>query len=189
MLLAAVLVLFGITHRYSASAEEQPARKDPDGSWYFQKNNNAPEEISPDKEGTVSVSCELPENVTIFFERDRKTFRPRQEDFQKENLSMEVRVECADGRPVRGNIFIKDKDGLWFQSRNVFVLSPGVWHEVGVDLKSSSYDLVPEGHTASWSCLNAATIFARGFTLFSQENRSVRFSCRNLRLSGERKKK
>ncbi|OGV55303.1 MAG: hypothetical protein A2X45_15530 [Lentisphaerae bacterium GWF2_50_93] len=183
---AAAIVLLGSAGNVFSIEEEQKEIRDFEGSWYFQKNTNLPEEIEGDDDGTVSSSFRLQDNAMIYFERKRETFRPQPEVFQKDKLSMEVKVECTEGKAVSGNIFIKDKDGLWFQSRKTYGIPPGSWQKVEVDLKSSSYDLVPEGHSASWSCLNAAIIHTMGFKVFGAENRQIRLSCRDLKLSGER---
>ncbi|MFZ2655620.1 MAG: DUF5060 domain-containing protein [Victivallales bacterium] len=182
----AVLVLFGITGSVFSIEEEVREIRNFEGSWYIQKNSNLPEEVDGDDDGTVSSSFRLKDNAMIYFERKRETFRPRPEAFQKEKLSMEVKIECTEGKTVSGNIFVKDKDGLWFQSRRTYCLSPGTWQKVEVDLKASSHDLVPEGHSAAWNSLNAVMLHTIGFKVFGPENRQIRMSCRDLRLSGER---
>ncbi|HBC89333.1 MAG TPA: hypothetical protein DCZ94_20525 [Lentisphaeria bacterium] len=183
---SAMLVLFGTAGLLFSIEDENSESKNYDGAWFLQVNSRTPEELDPEDDGTISASFKLPGTTMVYFERKRETFRPLPDDFRKDKLSMEVKAVSADGKPVNGSIFIKDKTGLWFQSRRIFSLNSGEWRKVEVDLKASTHELNPEGHTADWNCLNAAMMLTMGFNVFGQEPRNIKFSMRNLGLSGER---
>ena len=184
-----VFLLFGGALWLHPMEGERAEGGKPAVSWFCQKGEGAPVAVEPDADGVVSATRETPGSLMLFSERRRETFRPAKEDFLKGRLSMEVKAECSDGKPVRGWIFVNDKDGLWFQSRESFELVPGVWSKVEVGLSSWSHDLAPENHSSAWSCLGAATIFAKGFHVFSKEDRTITLSCRGLELSGERERR
>ncbi|NQT89621.1 DUF5060 domain-containing protein [bacterium] len=70
---------------------------------------------------------------------------------------------------VKALLFLKDKDGLWFQH---FVEQPiprGAWHTVKVDISSSSPQLRPSGHHAQWSSIHARRIIQLGLKFFCDE--------------------
>ncbi|OGV38083.1 MAG: hypothetical protein A2X48_07350 [Lentisphaerae bacterium GWF2_49_21] len=181
-----VIVLTGITGQLFSIEDDNSESKNYEGSWFLQVNSSIPEELDPEDDGIISASFKLPGPAMVYFERKRETFRPHPDDFRKDKLSMEVKAVSADGKPVNGNIFIKDKDGLWFQSRKSFSLNSGEWRKVEVNLKSSAHELNPEGHSADWNSLNAAMMLTMGFNVFGQEARNIKFSLRNLGLAGER---
>ncbi len=189
ILLVSLLALFllGTAEHLFSIEDENADSRNYDGSWFMQVNSRMPEELDPEDDGTVSATFRLEGSGMVYFERKRETFRPVRSDFRKDKLSMEVKVESSDKKPVRGNIFIKDKDGLWFQSKKSYSLNSGEWLKVEVDLKSSSHELSPEGHSAAWNCLNEVMMLDMGFNVSAQDGREVKLSLRNLGLSGERK--
>jgi len=185
--LVSVLLLSAASARAADDGDDEDVKiPAPEGSWFFQVGSSIPEEVDADDDGVVSGSARMPNSALLYFERKRENFRPTAEDFAKDILTMEVKAESSDGKPVSGNVFVKDKDGLWFQSRKTCSLAPGAWQKIETDLKAASSALKPEGHSATWSCLNAAMMLTAGFKVSGTEARVVRLSCRNLEITGKR---
>jgi len=185
--LLAAAILLGTQHELLSIEDGNAESRSNDGGWFVQLGSNSPEEIEPEDNGTVSAGINSTKGGMLFFQRKRETFRPTRADFRKNILSMEVKVDTPDNRPASGNIFIKDKDGLWFQGMKNCQLKPGEWTKVEVDLRSSAHELVPGGHSAAWSCLNAAMMLDMGFNLSEEKDgHEIKLSLRNLGLSGER---
>ncbi len=159
---------------------------DLNGSWFYSVGDKAAEPVKPDEEGNVSVKIAFPGAGLVFVERDRKAMRPAREDFSPAMLSLDVKHESASGDEVKAVIFVKDKDGLWFQSQKVYHLKPGEWQTLSVGLAGFSKDLTPVGHMASWSSLNAVTIHAAGINVFSKSTEEMTFHCKNLKRLGIR---
>ena len=81
--------------------------------------------------GEAEFSAEFPGGVLLYQERDRYRFKPDRRGFNSKKLSVSVKAEgCA--HPLKAWIFVKDKDGAWFQSDREFSLKPGVWTRLSV---------------------------------------------------------
>ncbi len=162
-----------------------------DGAWYISKPDRAPVELEGaiDGGGGTSADLQLPSYASIYIEKDRKSARPEKADFKHNRISAEVKFdgEVKDG-PVKAVLFIKDKDGLWFQSQKIHYLNAGEWRTLSAELPASAGDLVPIGHKAAWSSLNAVTIHAAGVSLFSRGKGKIRISSRNIEMSGARRR-
>ena len=62
----------------------------------------------------------------VFQDKDRRAFDSRE-------LVMEVKVENTTS-PLKAWIFVKDKEGAWFQSAKEFSLKPDEWTRLSVRL-------------------------------------------------------
>jgi len=63
------------------------------------------------------------------------------------------RVFLPENAPytVKSLFYLKDKDGLWFQSLREEALEPGKWNTHVVDLSNNSVELEPRGHFRQWN--------------------------------------
>ncbi len=145
--------------------------------------------------GTQTVPSEprvvvtFPGGAQLYREPDRLTFRPKREAFEAGALELEVKIEADSLDPVRGVLFFKDKDGLWFQSIEEFRFTPGEWTTARVRLDRSGHDWRGVGHSAIFDAEAAVKLFAAGISIYGDKPRTVTLECRNLRLSGEREAK
>ncbi|MBN1864884.1 MAG: hypothetical protein JW808_08290 [Victivallales bacterium] len=156
------------------------------GCWFYSVGDCAAEAAEEDDKGIVSAKIAFPGAGLIFMERDRKTMRPAREDFTPAILSIDVKHEGKSDDEVKAVIFVKDKDGHWFQSQKVYHLMPGKWQTLSVGLAGAAKELTPVGHMASWSSLNAVTIHSAGINVFSKSSEEMTFHCRNLKRLGTR---
>lgn len=141
-----------------------------------------------DGSGTEGIRIEFPSSALIYKEAERNSFRPSAEDFNCSYIEMEV---LADGAklPLKAWMFVKEKDGLWFQSGKEFRIVPGEWTLLRVRTDISGREFFPVGHNAPWSAFYAATVFAAGVSICGDDSQAAIVSCRNLRFGGERQRK
>ncbi len=138
--------------------------------------------IQPD--GTASAEFNFPGAGQIYLEQERRTFRPVFADFMRRDLLIDVRLKS--GVPVRGSIFVKDKDGYWFRAESEFTLAEGDFKTFRVRLDRPGRNLLPVGHAASWAADYASGIFAAGISVYSNQKGKAEIECRNLRYEEKR---
>ena len=116
--------------------------------WYAEVKTGQRAEVKPDAEKVYSGSVVLPESVLFYHEPDRNSYRPAEKDIFTRYLSLDICLETADNStaelPVK--LFVKDKDGTFFQSVETFSLLPGKWQTLTVDLTASARALEGVGH-------------------------------------------
>ncbi|MCY3022092.1 MAG: DUF5060 domain-containing protein [Planctomycetota bacterium] len=67
-------------------------------------------------------------------------------------------------------LFLKNKDGLWYQARTRASLVPGAWTTVTADIRGDSQDVTPLGHLGQWDDNQATQVRTVGITFYG--NRS-----------------
>ncbi|MDD3118404.1 MAG: DUF5060 domain-containing protein [Victivallales bacterium] len=155
-------------------------------SWYAETPGQV-RQLTPNASGEVVATMSLPGNILIYRQRDRYTMRPQPADWQKTALQLEIMVEGET--PVRGSIFFKDKDGLWFQSSDR-AFSPGSWQRCRVDLTRDGGELYGVGHHAVWNSSYALNALQFGLSLYSGASGppgACRVRCRNWQFVGQRR--
>ncbi|MFA7231808.1 MAG: hypothetical protein WC071_11110, partial [Victivallaceae bacterium] len=171
-----IMIVFLFSFSVSVLAEQ----------WLVEKGSGR-EKLSADRYGMVETELNLPGPALVYLEKDRKTLRAQPDDFSKSYLTLEARVEnSSDNTTVKGHLFIKDKDGFWFQSRKEFELIPGEWQTLSVNITAAANELRPSGHSGTWDSQYAVAIYSAGISLFSDTPQSFTLQCRNLKLDGER---
>jgi len=70
---------------------------------------------------------------------------------------------------IKTLLFLKDKDGLWFQHFCEESLRPGVWNTVSVEVGPLSPYLRPSGHHRLWSSVAARRMNQIGVKFFCEE--------------------
>jgi len=70
---------------------------------------------------------------------------------------------------IKTLLFLKDKDGLWFQHFRQRSLQRGAWNAVSVDISASSPHLRPSGHYALWNSVNARRMNQIGIKFFCDD--------------------
>jgi len=153
--------------------------------WNVENNGQTCHKLPLNDRGEVCATLKFPGSALLYQKRDRKTFRFSREDFQKKRLQVDVKIESPLSKPLRGNFFVKDKDGIWFQGPEL-MLHPGEWQTVALDLTRDGNMLHGVGHSASWNSNYAVNIMDFGLSLYSEEKTEYRISCRNMEFSGSR---
>lgn len=135
--------------------------------------------------GTAVLEAVFPGGVLLYKEQPRFLFAPDRRAFNAKNLTIEVK---ADGitSPLKAWIFLKDKDGAWFQSGEEFSLQPGEWTRLSVRLDLPGHSLFPMGHHAAWSGFFASKIFSAGVSIYGGQKQSGVISMRPPVFEGER---
>ena len=66
-------------------------------------------------------------------------------------------------------LFLKDKDGLWYQARTRAAMVPGVWTPVTADIRGNSPDVTPLGHLGQWDDNQATGVKLIGITFYGDK--------------------
>ena len=82
-------------------------------------------------------------------------------------ISYHIFVPEAAGSTVKTLVFLKNKDGLWYQCVRHRPLFPGRWSRVEFDLSPQSSQVQPLGHFRRWSNVAAAEMQSIGIKVFS----------------------
>ena len=78
-------------------------------------------------------------------------------------------------------LFMKDKDGLWYQARSRAALIPGKWTTVTADIRGDSPDVIPLGHLGQWDENQAARVNGIGITVYGEREYSGTVLIDNIR--------
>lgn len=156
------------------------------GTWYIKSGDGDPEQIVPDTSGVARGEFKLPGYGVIYAEKERKKLRASKEEFGRKFLSIEVKMEGGRENTVKANIFVKDKDGIWFQSQRISYLQPGKWVKLNAEIDPGADDLVPVNGNVLWNGFFAANIFSAGVNLYSEDSGKIDVQCKNIELTGER---
>ena len=80
-------------------------------------------------------------------------------------------VYVPEGAPetIETLLFLKDKDGLWFQHFRPEPLRPGMWNEVSVDVGPRGAGLRPGGHHQVWNSVAGRQMTELGVKFFTQD--------------------
>lgn len=156
------------------------------GNWQYSLGDDPAKNLTKDKEGIVSAEIPFPGAALIYLERERTKMRPSRDDFTANVLSIDTKFESKQADEVKAVLFVKDKDGHWFQSQKIYHLTPGKWHTLSVKLPGSEKNLTPVGHMGSWNSLNAVTIHSVGINVFSKTKNQTKFFVKNLKRFGTR---
>jgi len=81
------------------------------------------------------------------------------------------RIRIPDNAPfdLRPSLFMKDKDGLWFQASGDQHLTRREWQTFTLDIAPGSPQVAPYGHEAVWNRYYAEHVVAVGLGVFSAE--------------------
>ena len=85
-------------------------------------------------------------------------------------IDYHVYVPTAAPAAIKTLLFLKDKDGLWFQRFREAPLRPGGWNRVSVDVGPASPSLRPSGHHALWNTVAARRISQVGVKFFCDDD-------------------
>ena len=114
----------------------------------------------------LTVPVHFPDPASIY----RETALPGDEHKTQgvRFVSYDVFVPKACSGYVGSLLFLKDKDGLWYQARSRAALIPGQWNTVTADIRGDSPDVIPLGHQGQWDENQASRVSAVGITLYGE---------------------
>lgn len=139
------------------------------------------------EDGTVSAPLAFPGGCRVYRTRDRQYFRADPAQFNARYLTFEAELQGAFRQPVKAWIYVKNKDGLWYQTEQEYKLYPGepAILQVRIDRRGA---MLPSGHGKIWCGEEAACMFEAGVSLYSEEKVSGKLILRGPVLEGEREK-
>ena len=158
------LLVLAVSVARAAATREGPLR-----TWSFELDTDgwrSPDtaiERSPlrarDGGYSLAITAEFPQPVSVS---------------HRVNLDMDLvgrvvySVFVPEGAPdsIRTLVFLKDKDGLWFQHFYEEALHPGAWNDIVLDISASSPHLRPSGHHRLWSSVAARRMNQIGIKFF-----------------------
>jgi len=127
---------------------------------------------------SLAVSRRFPGTATIL--------RPLMFDANKTSrVSYQVFVPRSAGPVLKTLLFLKNKDGLWYQCVRPWPLYPGAWCRVEFDLSPSSSQVMPFGHFRRWSNAAAAEMETIGVKFFSDHRFDGEVLVDDIRIEGE----
>jgi len=176
-------LLLLLTAAATAAAQSSALPLEVSGKWYQTNGAGAAQALVENEQGEAETILPFAGFATIYLERPRETLRPAPEEFRAAALEIQVRLTNRPEHPVQGHLFVKNKDGLWFQAQAGFVLTPGdaaggPWQSIRVELAGAACEFRPLGHEAAWSSLHAVTIQTIGLSLYGEPGMTVALRCR-----------
>ncbi len=157
--------------------EELPWRRGGDGGEAI---------LAAPEDGVHRATVKFPGSTQLYREEDRRTFRPNPASFARRALRVEVRRRS--GSPVKVNLFVKDKEGRFFNSDAMLELKDDAWHALEVRIDEAARNWRPIGHRADWSAHFACAMFSAGLNLYGSEAGEAEIEWRNFCLVGERER-
>ncbi len=113
---------------------------------------------------TLAVHCEFPAVATLELALGDGG---RLDVTETPHAGYSVFVPESAGSTVKTLLYLKNKDGLWYQAVRNLPLYPGRWTEVTFDLSPGSVEVEPVGHFRRWGNEVAAEISEIGIKFFS----------------------
>ncbi|HPO90871.1 MAG TPA: hypothetical protein P5270_02615 [Victivallales bacterium] len=147
-----------------------------DAKWFSKECGALQVELQKDEMGGTSAIFANSSSILVYLEKQRNTFRPNRYVFNKKFLNFDVTFESEQTEPIKCCIFLKNSDGLWYQSRTIFNVKPGIKQTLSVDTSTKSMELQPEGHYSVWNCLDKATTISYGIHIFDSLSRKIKVS-------------
>jgi len=170
------LVLAGVAVRAGqtpAPAEANPgAREAPLAQWRFETGTDGWESLDAQVARTHMKAHEggYSLRVDVAFPRPASVFRRINLDFDRiGRIAYHVYVPPDAPESVKTMLFLKDKDGLWFQHLFEQSLERGVWNQVSLDIGPTSTRLRPSAHHRLWDSVVAHGMNQLGVKFFCDE--------------------
>ncbi len=154
-------------------------------AWMMEAPGALRTRLESDADGWVTFDAVQPGGGAVYREPERESFRP-DPTFWKRFLRLDIASAPDSEVPAEFFLFVKDKDGLYFQSVNSFTLAPGEEKTFEIELSRDAGAWRPVGHRWEWSALMQATIFNAGIQLSGTRAGKVRLRCRDLCFEEER---
>ncbi len=151
------------------------------GEIYFSGDGASRTKLT-ETDGEYRQKVVFPGSSQIFYEPERATFRPQMADFNYGVFSAEIKSDQS----LSAFLFVKDKDGNWFQSSQEFAVKPGEWQTLTARLDDVRA-WRSAGASVPFSAYYAANIFDCGVSVYRREAGEANIAVRNFVRSGVRK--
>lgn len=116
----------------------------------------------------------------------REKFTLSRKAFDAGFLALDCRVKSTE--PVSGAVFIKDKDGNYFQSDLQWRFDgSGSWQTLRVPIDERNNHWRPFSNQEKWNAMLASGIFESGVSFWSERRQNVTCEVKNLRYEGNRR--
>lgn len=147
-------------------------------TWKAEASSTVSSPLTPGNDGTIVKEFEFPGGCLLF--RDRSRFLPtnRTELFDGGRVDFLVKADFPEKTELKAMVFLRDKDGDWWQSPKIVSLRQGVEESVGVSFASMDRELLPVGHGRGWTPDRLASVSSVGLSLYSQDKMTSRVQCR-----------
>lgn len=141
----------------------------PDWTW-FCSGAGGQKQLKTDDAGALREAASFRGSALVFRRENRHEFHASKERFDAAELVFEAVLHGAFKAPVKAWVFLKDKDGLWYQTEKEFKLYPGEPAILRVRLDAAGKELLPSGHSLAWNAQQASQIFEAGVSVYSEED-------------------
>lgn len=121
----------------------------------------------------------------VSIEKKREELRPDRGAFDARFVSIDCRVIAHE--PVHAAVFLKDKDGYYFQSEKDFELESGKWHTLTIPVDEKSRHWQGFGHRRSFDAMAVAAALECGVSFWCDKAQNLDVEVRDWRYSGKRR--
>ena len=146
-------------------------------------------DLAVEKDGTIKGNLPFPGGIRIFRLQDRQVFRASREQYSARTLSFDVELQGDFRNYVKAWIYVKDKDGLWYQTEKEYRIYPGKSTRLETVIDELGKHLLPHGHGKTWCAEQAAGIFEAGIVFYSEEKVKGSVTMRGPFFTGKRRQK
>ncbi len=155
-------------------------------SFFVEFTGKPQQKLIPNSQNEIEVTLPESGSALVYHSKDRKTIRFQRDEFIHSKLIFEYRLESNSSEPLRGCLFVKDKDGWWFQDSREFQLKPSSeWQTLELDVTAAETTLMPSEHQAAWGSYFAASRQSAGFSFYGI-NGQYKLYCRPIATGGKR---
>lgn len=132
-----------------------------------------------------SVSLHFPGENRFFERADRKTFHPDIARFNAGELSVAVRA-VSGKLPVKCRFYLKNKEGVWFQSVREFQISGKEWQTLTIRTDRRGRDWSGMGHGGIYSAADLLYSSEIGLSFYRDDAGETVLECRPFQFGAKR---
>jgi hypothetical protein len=114
-----------------------------------------------------AVPCSSPEGIAARFPGIVTFSRPNAFAHAPKTVSVDIFVPADAPLSLRFSLFVKDKDGLWFQSEPVRRMPAGRWQTVRFAVEPGGHSLSARGHSGVWNSYYAGHAVGMGLQFYA----------------------
>ncbi len=160
----------------------------PEGHWISGSLNRGEAVLAADESGTVRNEFEFPGSGLIYYTIPVRYFRAQKAWWEKSRLKIDLQAEIISGAAdaqLQAVIFVKDKNGSWFQSVEPLSVTAGKdFKTLEISLNPADKTLRPVGHDLQWNDFSRSIMNSIGVSFYSHDSATWRLACRQIRLDG-----
>ncbi|MEG2076295.1 MAG: DUF5060 domain-containing protein, partial [Victivallaceae bacterium] len=172
-----------------AAVADEMIFSSPRGHWMSGALNQGEVVLAADESGAVRNEFEFPGSGLIYYAIPVNFFRAQKTWWEKSRLKIDLQGEISSGpadAKLWAVIFVKDKNGSWFQSVEYLPVKAGKeFQTLEVSLNAADRELRPVGHDMQWNDFSRSIINSVGVSFYSHDEAVWRLACRQARLAEE----